>query len=252
VTGVSLDAANDWQLDLDSVRRAIRGNTRLISINFPHNPTGKVIAEPVLAELIAIAAKHGIYIFSDEVYRQLERGPSLRLPQVADLYDRGLSLNVMSKAYGLPGLRVGWIACRDRELLGRMECMKHYLSICNSAPSELLALIALKAREPILRRNHDIIRNNLARLDEFFAGYPALFEWRTPDGGCIGFPRYLGADGVENFCRRLIEEAGVLLLPSSIYASDLAPVPRDRFRIGFGRRGLAAGLAAIREHIGTG
>ncbi len=117
-TGIALDAARNWELDLGRVRDAIRPNTRVISFNFPHNPTGKVISRATLDALVAMARERGIYLFSDEVYRGVERRPEMMLPQVADLYERGISLGVMSKSYGLPGIRVGWVACRDREALG--------------------------------------------------------------------------------------------------------------------------------------
>jgi aspartate/methionine/tyrosine aminotransferase len=179
----------------------------------------------------------------------MESDPGSRLPQVADLYERGISLGVMSKAYGLPGLRIGWLACRDRQLLVRLERHKHYLSICNSAPSEALATIALKAREPILERNRAIVRVNLAVLDKFFAEFPHLFDWRVPDGGCVGFIRYKGLDGVETFTRRLVEEAGVLLLPASIFRSELNAVPNDCLRIGFGQSNLPEAVGAMRAWL---
>ncbi|MDH3990720.1 MAG: aminotransferase class I/II-fold pyridoxal phosphate-dependent enzyme, partial [Gammaproteobacteria bacterium] len=177
VTGLALDPDDNWELDIAALREAIRPNTRIISINCPHNPTGKVFSHQALEQIIAIARETGIYVFSDEVYRLLERSDEIRLPQVADIYERGLSLNVMSKAYGLPGLRIGWIATRDREVLSRMERVKHYLSICNSGPSEVLALIALNASDYILKRNRGIIDDNLKLLNAFFADYPKLFEW---------------------------------------------------------------------------
>jgi hypothetical protein len=249
VTGVALDAENDWNLDLDSLQAAIRPNTRVISINFPHNPTGKVIDRDTLERLIGIARDRGIYVFSDEVYRLLERRESMRLPQVADIYERGLSLNVMSKAWGLPGLRIGWIATQDRQVLSAMERTKHYLSICNAGPSEVLAQIALRAGDSILASNLDLIRRNLDLLQAFFSDFPDLFDWALPDGGCIGYPRYKGADGVENFCKTLVEQAGVLLLPASVYRSALTDTPTDRFRIGYGRKDTAAGLAALRKYV---
>jgi len=179
----------------------------------------------------------------------IERSPDLRLPQVADSYERGISLNVMSKSYGLPGLRIGWLACRDPAVLLQFERYKHFLSICNSAPSEVLAEIALKARAPILDRNRGIVRRNIGMLNEFFAEFPQLFDWREPDGSCVAFVRYKGADGVETFTRQLVEEAGVLLLPSSVYRSELGPVPADRFRIGFGRASMATGLSVMRDWL---
>jgi aspartate/methionine/tyrosine aminotransferase len=249
VTGIALDPDNGWHLDIDAVEAAIRPTTKLISFNFPHNPTGKVIDRASLDRLVGIAREHDIHLFSDEVYRLLERDESIRLPQVADIYEKGLSLNVMSKAYGLPGLRIGWIATRDRSVLSAMERAKHYLSICNSGPSEVLAEIALGARERILQRNHRIIEANLELLNAFFEDHADLFEWALPDGGCIGYPRYLGSEGVEEFCKSLVEESGVLLLPASVYSSSLTPVPTDRFRIGYGRKKLQEGLDVMRAHL---
>jgi aspartate/methionine/tyrosine aminotransferase len=199
----------------------------------------------VFEEIVAVCRERGIYLFSDEVYRGIERDEKKRLPQGADIYERALSLNVVSKAYGLPGLRIGWIACRDRDVLARMARIKHYLSICNSAPSEVLACIALKARDRILARNRALAAENLARIDAFFARHADRFEWYTPDGGCIAYPRYLGAEGVERFCERLVNEAGVLLLPASMYRSDLLPTPPDHFRIGYGRFGMGEALTAF-------
>ena len=252
VTGISLGPDNDWSLDVDAVEAAIRPTTKLISFNFPHNPTGKVIDHASLDRLVSIAREHDIHLFSDEVYRLLERDEAIRLPQVADIYEKGLSLNVMSKAYGLPGLRIGWIATRDRSVLSSMERVKHYLSICNSGPSEVLAEIALGARKQILARNHRIIEANLEQLNAFFEDHADLFEWSLPDGGCIGYPRYLGSDGVEAFCKSLVEESGVLLLPASVYSSSLTAVPTDRFRIGYGRKNIGEGLDAMRAHLATG
>lgn len=251
VTGVALDPDRDWALDLDRVRAALRPNTRVLSVNFPNNPTGKVIDAADFAALVQLCEERGIHLFSDEVYRGLERDPARTLPQAADLSPGALSLNVTSKALGLPGLRIGWIACRDRELRSRLERAKHYTTICNSAPSEVLARIALKARDTILGRNRALLAANLPLFDAFFADFAELFDWQAPDGGCVAYPRYLGAEGVETFCTRLVEEAGVLLLPASIYRSELTPTPTDRFRIGLGRRDPEAGLAALADWLRT-
>jgi len=248
-TGVALNPERGWELDLGQLRDALRPNTRVICINFPHNPTGKVIARGTLDEMIALCRARGIYLFSDEVYRLIERRPEMTLPQVADIYERGISLGVMSKAYGLPGIRVGWVACKDAEVLRRMERMKHYTSICGAAPSELLAQIALKVRDRVLARNRSLIARNLALLETFFAEHSDLFAWYLPDGGCIGFPRYQGREGVEAFASKLVEQSGVLVLPASVYESDLGPTPTDRFRIGYGRDNMDAGLAAMRAHL---
>jgi aspartate/methionine/tyrosine aminotransferase len=245
VTGVLLDPADSWRLDLDEVRAALRPNTRLVAVNFPNNPTGAVPDHHTWRALVEQCDERGIRLLSDEVYRGLELDPARTLPQAADLSPTAVSINVMSKSYGLPGLRVGWVACRDHALLETLERHKHYTSICNAGPSELLAAVALRAREQVQGRNRAIVAENLPAFDAFFAGYGDLFDWAPPDGGCVAFPRYRGPDGVEAFCKELIETEGVLLLPASVYASELAPVPTDRFRIGVGRRDPAPALAAL-------
>lgn len=249
VTGAALDPAEGWSLDIDSVAAAIRPNTRLIAINFPNNPTGKILERDRLEALVRLCRRHGIWLFSDEVYRLIERDPAVRLPPAVDAYERGISLGTISKAYGLPGLRIGWIACRDRDLLQRMERAKHYLSICNAAPCELLARIALQRGEAILDRNRRIAAANIELLNEFFAARADLFDWHSPDGGVVGFPRYKGTEGVELFCEQMIKEQGVLLLPASVYQSGLMPLPHDRFRIGFGRRDMPRALAALSDGL---
>jgi aspartate/methionine/tyrosine aminotransferase len=130
-----------------------------------------------------------------------------------------------------------------------MEHIKHYLSICNAGPSEHLVIIALKARKRILQRNLALIDANLKEVNAFFGEFADLFDWQVPDGGCIAFPRYKGKDGVEAFARRLAEEAGIVVLPASLYQSDLTPVPTDRFRIGFGRNHIPEGIAAMRAWL---
>lgn len=248
-TGVPLDPNDNWSLDIDRVAAAIKPNTRLITINFPHNPTGAILPRDRYDALIQLCRKHGIYILHDEIFNGLGETGTEHLPFIADEYERGLSLNVMSKAYGLPGLRVGWIACKDETIISKMERLKHYLSICNSAPSERLTKIALTYRKQLLARTCAIVDENLPKWDAFFSRHEELFDWHRPDGSCMAFPRYNGAEGIETFTRKLVEESGVLLLPGSIYQSELSNTPENHFRLGFGRRNLEEGLAALEQHI---
>lgn len=250
-SGVPLDSADNWSLDIDRVAAVIRPNTRLITINFPHNPTGAILSSDRYNALVTLCRKHGIYILHDEIFNGLGETGTTHLPFIADIYERGLSLNVMSKAYGLPGLRVGWIGCKDKEIISKMEKLKHYLSICNSGPSERLTKIALRHKHQLLERTCAIVDENLPKWDAFFNRHPDLFEWQRPDGSCMAFPRYKGHDGVENFTRQLVEQRGVLLLPGSIYQSELGATPDNHFRLGFGRRNLDDGIAALEQHISS-
>ncbi|MET1010365.1 MAG: aminotransferase class I/II-fold pyridoxal phosphate-dependent enzyme [Gaiellaceae bacterium] len=250
-SGLLLRPENGWGLDLEELESLLRPETRLVVVNFPNNPTGGVASQEAFRGLVGLCDERGIRLLSDEVYRGVELDPARTLPQAADLSETAVSLNVMSKAYGLPGLRIGWLACRDRELLACLERRKHYTSICNAGPSEALATIALRNGEALRARTRATLVENLPLFEAFFVEWEELFEWEPPAGGCVCFPRYLGDDGVEAFCRALLEEAGVVLLPASIFASTLADVPADRFRVGLGRRKPEPALAALGEFLRT-
>ena len=186
---------------------------------------------------------------SDEVYRGVEIDPERTLPAAAEINPSALSISVTSKAYGLPGLRVGWVLSQDHDALSRLERAKHYTSICNSGPSEHLAVVALSNGEKILAKNRAIVAENDALFRAFADRHPDLFDYDSPVGGCVTFPRYLGEDGVDRFCERAVTEDGVLLLPPSVYQSNLAEVPNDRFRVGIGRRNLPECLEALEQHL---
>ena len=233
-----------WALDLDELRAVLRPTTKLVAVNFPNNPTGYVPDEATFRGLVALCDERGIQLFCDEVYRGIEVDPARTITQAADLSETALSLNVASKSYGLPGLRIGWLACRDRKLLERLEKRKHYTSICNAGPAEYLAAVALRHRDDIWRRNRGIVAANRPLFDDFFARWSELFDWQPPVGGCVCFPRYKGGD-VDDFCARLLDAEGVLVLPASMYYSEIADVPTEHFRVGIGRQGLEGGLAAF-------
>ena len=245
VSGLALRPEDGWALDLDALRALLRPTTKLVAVNFPTNPTGALPSPATFRALVELCEERGIRLFADEVYRGLEQDPAATLPQAADLSPTAISLNVMSKAYGLPGLRIGWLACRDRALLERLERRKHYTTICNSAPSEALAVIALQNGDAIRARNRAIVAENVPLFEQFFARWGELFAFAPPQGGCVCFPRWLGAEPVGAFCRELVERAGVVLLPADVFASQVGEVPADRFRIGLGRRDPQAGLAAL-------
>jgi aspartate/methionine/tyrosine aminotransferase len=249
VDGLVLSPGDGWALDLDALTKLLRPTTRLVCVNFPNNPTGALPSRETFARLAQLCDGHGIRLFSDEVYRGLELDRDTMLPQAAELSDRAISLNVMSKSYGLPGLRIGWLATQDRALLERLERRKHYTAIANSAPSEFLATIALAAGDRIQARNRAIIAANVPLLDAFFERHADRFEWSPPQGGCVCFPRLLGGEDAGPFCRQLVQRAGVILLPAEVYASALGEVPREHFRIGVGRHGTVAALTAFEEFL---
>lgn len=244
VTELLLKEKEQWKINLNEIKNHINPKTTGIIINFPHNPTGQVIEETELMELIDICKQHDLWLFSDEVYRLLGNPNKAWAKPAACLYPKALSLGVMSKAFGMPGLRIGWIACQDEEIIHQMKMMKDYLSICNSAPAEILALIALQNMDQILKRNNIIVKKNLLMLDDFFKEYDYLFEWVRPQGGCVGFVKYKQAEKVDAFCESLVKERSVLLMPASIYNH-----PSNHFRIGFGRENMPEALAQLKAFL---
>ena len=236
-------AENNWELDIEELKALLQPNTRVIVINTPHNPTGYLISHKTLQELWEVANSQEILLFSDEVYRESEYNPVDRLPAVCDLGPQGVSLGVTSKTYGLAGLRIGWIATQNTPLLQKIAKFKDYTTICNSAPSEFLAELALRHRQDLAARNLSIITRNLVLLDDFFSRHPESFAWSKPDAGPIAFPRLLSEE-VEGFCDRLVKEAGVLLLPGTVYDH-----PGNHFRIGFGRRNMPQALERLEDFL---
>lgn len=232
---------NGWALDLDELKRSMRPNTRLVIVNNPHNPTGNLMPQSDYRAMIELIENRGVRLFSDEVYRESEYRMEDRLPAAADLSDHAASLGVLSKTYGLAGLRIGWIATHDSQVYQRMAALKDYTTICNSAPSEFLAELALRHREQIAARNLQIIQANLRLWVDFFARRADHFEWQPPLAGPVAFPRLLQGD-IETFCRDLVARAGVLLVPGTLFN-----YPGHHFRIGLGRQNMPAALQRLDE-----
>ena len=232
-----------WTIDFDELEAMIRPNTRLIAVNTPNNPTGYTFSEEELKRLCGIAEKHGVCIFADEVYRGLDLD-GIAKPWVADLYDKAVSLGVMSKSYGLAGLRIGWVATRDKAILEKMTKFKHYLSICNSGPSEVLSIIALKHSDKLLQRSLGIIKSNLKIADDFFARYPHLFRNNRPMSGPIAFHEIKIDQAIDEFCEDLVQKSGVLLLPANIYSYK-----GQYFRMGYGRKSFEKCLSILEQYL---
>jgi len=231
---------NGWELDLQYLRGRVTDKTRLIVINFPHNPTGHQISVEDQRQIMEIARKRGIWIFSDEMYRGAEYRNEDQLPAVADEYDRGISLWGLSKSFALPGLRLGWLASQNGEFLARCSEMRDYLTICNSAPGEILGIMALRARERILHRTKEIIGKNLASADAFFAQHTNEFQWLRPKAGSVAFPILRGDIPIKVYCQELIRTKSLLLTPGSLFQYE-----GNHFRIGLGRRDFGEAIELL-------
>jgi aspartate/methionine/tyrosine aminotransferase len=234
---------NGWALDLSELRDLVRPNTRAVIINVPNNPTGYLMSRTDFDELNKFVQEKNLLLFSDEVYRESEYDPATRLPAACDYGEHAVSLGVTSKTYGLAGLRIGWIATRNKKVYESMASLKDYTTICNSAPSEFLAEVALRNRQKLIDRNLSIIKHNLTIVDKLFTSYPSLFTWVRPQAGSMGFPKLLEGD-IEEFCDGLVRKAGVLLLPGTMYDDS-----KNHFRLGLGRKNLPQAVERLEVYL---
>lgn len=235
---------NQWSLDIDFLENNIKDNTKMIIVNFPHNPTGYLISKEELNRIIEIARKHDIYLFSDEMYWLLEHNEGKGLPSVADIYEKGISLFGLSKTFSLPGLRLGWIATQDKELMNQLAKLKDYTTICGSAPSEILGIMALRQKEAIIKRNKERIKDNLEVAQRFFNKNSSLFTWIEPKGGSTAFPRLNARVKAAEFCDRIVKEKNIMIVPGEIFDYE-----GNYFRVGLGRDNFKEILNLLEEYI---
>ncbi len=235
-----------WAPDLDELVGLIRDDTRLIVVNTPHNPTGHHLSREVLETILRLAEDRGIVVLVDEAYRGTEYDEADRLPSAAQLSESAAALGLLSKGYGLPGLRVGWLATRNRRVQEAVRIFKDYTTICSPAPSEFLGEIAARHSPLLLARARARARENLDRLRDVLHRWPGLFDWVEPMAGPITFPR-LRRGSAREFADRLREEAGVLVVPGTLFdAGD------DAIRVGFGRASFPEGLERLDQWLNAG
>ena len=240
---VDLRFEDGWRLDPERVAELVRdGSTKLISVTQPHNPTGTLFDLATLEALVELAERSGAVLLVDETYRDLTHGTPL--PLACTMSSRVISVASMSKAYGLPGLRIGWAICRDAALGERLLAAKEQVLICGPTLDERIAGTVLAARDDVLPPILDDVRTRLDVVRAWMAGQ-TTFEWVEPSGGVVGLVRVrpeVPLD-VERFYRLLLDEHGTYVGPGHWFELD------DRhFRLGYGwptHAELSAGLVAL-------
>ncbi len=233
----------EWQMDLNELEQFVKENTKVLCINSPNNPTGFAFSDEEIYKIVEFAKKYDLYIYSDEVYHGLELDGHKR-PLLADLYHKAISMNVMSKAYGMAGLRIGWVATKDKYAFEKITKAKHYTTVCNAAPSEFLATIALKHSDEIIERNMKILEDNLILADEFFDKYKDLFDYARPKAGTIAFFKMNIDENINKFCIDMVENGSIIVLSADIY-----DMTGQYIRIGFGRSNFAECLGKFEEYL---
>ena len=233
-----------WTFDVDELESLVQPNTSMLIINFPHNPTGALLERAELERIVDLARRHDLILYSDEIYRFAEHDPAARLPSACELYDKAVVLGGLSKCFGLPGLRVGWVITRDAGLMRDLREMKSYTTICGSAPSEILALIALENSETLTKRCVAIVRENTAVARSFFDRHDDLFSIHYPQAGTVGLVELTADMDVSEFADGAVRDAGVMVLPAKVMKFE-----GNYFRIGLGRRALPHALEPFEQYV---
>jgi len=241
---LKLDSKNVWEIDLPVLAEAIDDETKMVIINYPHNPTGALLSDEELQGIISLCEQHNVWLFSDEVFRGLEHNKADRLPSVAEKYPKGISLGVLSKAFGVPAIRVGWLACQDEGFLKRCEVIKGYLSICNDQLGEMAAVSVVEHAETIFQHHRQILVPNLKLLEslvsEFQGEYQGVIDFQIPKAGCTVFAS-LSIDA-EQLAESLVKQVGLLVIPNKAFCTEL-----NAIRLGFGNVNYQKHLQQLRE-----
>jgi aspartate/methionine/tyrosine aminotransferase len=246
ISFADLSFEEGFRLDIDRLERLIRPNTRLISVTTPHNPTGVMLSAEELARLASTAERHGCRLVVDETYRDLCYGELA--PLAASLGPHVISVGSLSKAYGVPGIRLGWLVNTDPELVELFLAAKEQIAICGSVINEWIGEQVLGRRQTILAATLDEMRDRLALVTRWMQEEP-LLEWVAPAGGVVCLPRMRETPpgGLDAFYRRLLAEHGTYLGPGHWFE-----MPDSYFRLGYGwptRAELEAGLEGISKAL---
>lgn len=241
VTVLKLRRSNGFLPDLDELRKAAARGLRLICINNPNNPTGSLIPEDMMKEIVEIARSSGTYILCDEVYA----GVSIEgaaCPSIADLYEKGIATGSMSKAFSLAGLRLGWLATKSQEALRQFKRVRDYDLVSCGLFDEETAALALRHKEKILERNRAILRHNLPILEQWVEGEKHV-SFVKPKAGTMALVYYDVDMPSTLFCHRMYYETGAFTVPGDCFDEPFS------FRVGYGHDAetLERGLQAVSE-----
>lgn len=238
-----LSKENNYLPDLEKLRRLVKPKTKMICINNPNNPTGALMSEQILREIVEIARSADAWILCDEVYRHLSQEDGW-CPSIVDLYEKGISVSSMSKVFSLAGLRLGWIATHDMSVV--KSCLSHrdYNLVSCGVFDEMLAAEALKHRDKLLERSRKIVRENLQILDDWVGSEPHV-SYVKPKAGITALVYYDLDISSYEFCEEMYKKTGAFVTPG-----DCFEVPHS-MRIGYayGKQDLIDGLKAISEYI---
>ena len=250
ITEIPRRPENNWQVEPQKLRDAIQSNTKLVILNEPHNPSGILMSAALQKEIIDICREHGIIILCDEIYRLLEHEDGLRLPAIANAYEKGISMVAMSKPWGGCGITIGWLACPDKEIVQRLVDVQYFGCVACSRASEIQARMVLKVSDLILRERMEVILYNKSQLIDFIENkYSEWFEWKRPNSGAIAFVKCKLPGVSSEELGNQLAAIGISIKPAYVFSTSPCKGVEFYFRIGFGERKMLLALEALEEFV---
>jgi aspartate/methionine/tyrosine aminotransferase len=234
----------EWYYDPEELNKLITNKTKLIILNFPHNPTGYIPTLSDYSKIVSVARGKGVFIFSDEMYHQLEHDRKDTLPPMCEVYERSISLWGMAKTFALAGLRLGWIVCKDPVVMEEMKRFKDYLTICSPSTSEVLTLIALRNKSQLIQHNLDKIIGNIRLFTTFCDQHREHLQFAPTRAGSTAFVKLTVAEPSLTFSEKLVKETGIMTLPAEMFEFG-----RSHLRIGFGRANMNVPLEILDTYL---
>lgn len=234
----------NWAFNLEMLKAKITPQTRLLILNYPHNPTGACLTDSEMSAIVNLCRAHNLYLIADEVYRFLRMDENCSDASFADLYENAVALGSFSKTFAAPGLRLGWVATKSPELMHKLLAYRHFTSTCSNLPCQWIASELLNRKGEIMQRNNAIVRRNAALLKAFVQQHADLFAYVPPKGATMAYVKLLDGQSAMDFCMEILEHTGVLIVPSSVLESS-----DEYLRVGLCRESFPKCVRLVNEYL---
>ncbi|MDT0603047.1 pyridoxal phosphate-dependent aminotransferase [Thalassotalea castellviae] len=243
VKTIELSSLQKWQFTIEDIKTQISAKTQLIVLNSPHNPTGSIIDSSLAEQLLTLAKAYDCYLIADDV-SQASNYNNLALSHRYLDYDKALVVSVMSKSFGLAGIRIGWVISNNEAVLEQLLVAKSLSSICCSAIDEELAEIAFEQSAKIIRGNNQLIQVNIEHFNTFVQTHSDIFQWHPPQAGLLSLVEVMTKQPIELWARRLAEHTGILALPATMFGQK-----GQYFRLGLGKNNFKNLLTKLDNYL---
>lgn len=243
IKAINLSAENNWQVCINDFKSRINKNTKLIVINSPHNPTGSFIDSALAEEILTLAKQFDCYLIADDV-SQASNYHNLPLSHRFLDYDKTIVISVMSKSFGLSGLRIGWAVSKNKDLLSKLLAIKSFSSICCSALDEAAAILAFENKDKIIKNNNLIIKSNIKLFQAFVDRYSEQFNWQPPKAGILAVVEVKNSRDIKAWAENMTHKTGVLVLPAILFG-----LTGNYFRLGLGQNNFEDLLAKLSDYL---